>query len=187
MRLFLAIPLPASLQDELHAATRALREAAPDVRWTPAAKLHITVRFFGEQPESFVPRAVEALAPAARHTPALDLGLKGLGAFPTWTRARVVWAGVGYDPRLELLHHDLEVACISLGLDVEGRPFRPHVTLARLQPSGGEVARAIRLAARGLRVRATFPCTHVHLMQSLVDPSGHRYETLATIPLGSPR
>lgn len=187
MRLFLALPLPPDVAEAVAHATTPLREATPQLRWTPADKLHITVRFFGEQPEDLVPRAIAALTDAARPTPPLDLTLKGLGAFPTWTRARVVWAGVGYDPRLELLHHDLEVACMSLGLDVEGRPFRPHVTLTRLAPSGGEVARAIRLAARGVRVRAGWRCDHVALMQSTLGPASSTYRTLATIPLGSSR
>ena len=39
-----------------------------------------------------------------------------------------VWIGVGQDPRLELLHHDVEVAFEGLGFEVEGRPFRPHLT-----------------------------------------------------------
>ncbi len=187
MRLFLALALPDDVRAELADLTAPLREAAPHVRWAPASKLHITVRFLGEQPDEFVPRAVEALTAAARATTPLGVQLKGLGAFPTWARAGVVWAGVGYDPRLELLHHDLEVACMSLGLEVEGRAFRPHVTLARLEPSGGEVARAIRLAARGRRVRASFPCTHIDLLQSTATPAGHAYLRLAAIPLGSSR
>ena len=187
MRLFLALSLPDDVRAELADVTAPLREAAPLARWTPEAKLHITVRFLGEQPDAFVPRAIAVLTAAARHTAPLGLTLKGLGAFPTWSRARVVWAGVGYEPRLELLHHDLEVACMSLGLEVEGRPFRPHVTLARLEPSGVEIVRAIRLAARGRRVRANFPCTHVDLMQSTVTPAGHAYTRVAAIPLGSSR
>ncbi len=187
MRLFLALSLPDDVRAELADATAPLREAAPHARWTPEAKLHITVRFLADQSDDFVSRAVPVLTRAAANTAPLTLALKGLGAFPTWSRARVVWAGVGYEPRLELLHHDLEVACMSLGLEVEGRPFRPHVTLARLEPSEASMVRAIRLAARGRRVRATFPCTHVDLMQSTATPAGHAYTRVAAIPLGSSR
>lgn len=187
VRLFLALSLPDVLQAHVARATAPLREAAPQVRWTEPAKLHITVRFFGEQPDAFVERAVAALAPAAQQTPALDIALQGLGAFPTWARAGVVWLGVVYQPVLELLHHDLEVACMSLGLDVEGRPFRPHVSLARLGLPGRDAARAVRLAARGLRVRGSFPCASVDLMQSTPSAAGSRYTRLAAIPLGSPR
>lgn len=187
MRLFLALSLPDALQAHLADATAPLRAAAPDVRWTEPGKLHITVRFFGEQPDDFAARAIAALTPAARQTRALGVALQGLGAFPAWGRARVIWLGVGYQPGLELLHHDVEVACMSLGLDVEGRPFRPHLTLARLDPAGGPSARAIYLAARALRVRGSFPCASVDLMQSTADAGGRRYTRLAAIPLGSPR
>ena len=187
MRLFLALPLPDDVRDALHHDTAPLRAAAPAVRWVDVAKLHITVRFIGPQPDHFVPRAVHTLTQAAARTPPLALQLNQLGAFPIWRRARVIWAGLGYEPRLELLHHDLEVACMSLGLEVEGRPFRPHVTLARLEEPGGHQARAIRLAARAVRVQANFPCAQVDLMHSTPGPTGHRYVRLAAIPLGSPR
>ena len=59
--------------------------------------------------------------------------LQGIGAFPNFRRARVVWIGVEQEPRLELLHHDLELACEQEGFEVEGRPFRPHITLARVR------------------------------------------------------
>ena len=51
---------------------------------------------------------------AGRHRE-LSMTLGGIGAFPNFRRARVVWMGVGQDPRLELLHHDVEVACEGLG------------------------------------------------------------------------
>ena len=187
MRLFLAISLPTALRADLLLGTAPLRDAASAVRWLAPEKLHITVRFIGEQPDSFVPRAVAALAAAAQQTPALEIALRGLGAFPSWSRARVIWAGVGYDPRLELLHHDLELACIALGLEVEGRPFRPHITLARLLPGERDSGRAIRLAARPLRVRGGFRCASVELMQSIPHATGHDYAPVASIPLGSTR
>ena len=65
---------------------------------------------------------------AARYGP-IPLALRGLNAFPNLRRPRVVWLGVSADPKLELLHHDVEAACAELGHPLAGRTYRPHVTL----------------------------------------------------------
>ena len=62
--------------------------------------------------------------------------LAGFGAFPNFQRARVVWTGVQHESRLELLHHDVEVASGEEGFELPGRAFRPHVTVARAHAAG---------------------------------------------------
>ena len=129
-RLFVAINLTPDVREQLFDATAPLREAAPWVRWTRAEQLHITVRFIGEQPDDMIPKFAESIDRAVVSTPAMRLELREVGAFPTFRRARIVWFGAAYDPKLELLHHDVETAVMSLGLEAEGRAFRPHVMLS---------------------------------------------------------
>ena len=64
--------------------------------------------------------------------------------------------GVAQEPRLELLHHDVEVACGQLGVETEGRPFRPHLTLARVKSRSTRRANA-RARSGGEEDRATTP------------------------------
>jgi 2'-5' RNA ligase len=187
VRCFIAINLDAAARDAIVAATAPLRAAAPAERWVPAARLHITARFIGEQDAAFVGRLETGLREAARRYDPIPVELKGVGAFPTFRRARVIWVGVGYDPKLELLHHDMEVACMALGLEVEGRPFRPHVTLARLATPGGDAARAIRAAARDARVRASTTVETIDVMESVASEHGREYRRLAALPLGRTR
>jgi 2'-5' RNA ligase len=131
VRLFIAINFPALLRTNLHEATKPLRDAAPTAKWVDTDRLHLTIRFLGQQPESTVAPLVDALRAVGKRFDPIALELGGLGAFPNLRRPRVVWMGVKGDPKLELLHHDVETACGELGFEVEGRPFRPHLTLAR--------------------------------------------------------
>jgi 2'-5' RNA ligase len=114
------------------------------------------------------------------------MAVGGIGAFPNFRRARVVWMGVNPDPRLELLHHDIEVAFEAVGCELEGRPFRPHLTLARVRDAlPVERMRELWRAAKRIRYSTEFIVRSVELMQSDLSSSGPRYTTLVSAPLRS--
>ncbi|MDX2183512.1 MAG: RNA 2',3'-cyclic phosphodiesterase [Gemmatimonadaceae bacterium] len=172
-RLFVAVPLPPVVADALHAATAPLRAAAPSARWIEPEALHCTVRYLGPTDASRVADVVAAMTATVASARPLALEIRQFGAFPAWSRARVVWIGLTPDPKFELLHHDLETALMARGWEVEGRIFRPHITLARVETP--DVAAPIRTAARGLRVRVPITVDHLALMQAGGESSGRRY------------
>jgi len=179
VRLFLAINPDAEVKTRIDEAMEPLRGAAPALRWVAADRLHLTVKFFGEQPNSIVSALSRAVDSAvARHGDA-PLALGGVGAFPNFRRARVVWLGVEPHPRLELLHHDIEQACAALGFEPDGRPFRPHLTVARV-PEGttGETLRALSRVARAATFAETVDVESVDLMASESTSAGPRYRLL---------
>jgi 2'-5' RNA ligase len=113
------------------------------------------------------------------------MNLGGVGAFPNFRRARVVWMGVESDPRLELLHHDLEVACGDAGFEVEGRPFRPHITLARVRaPLALDRARPFARAARRVAYAASEEVRALGLLESTLGSGGARYRRVHAASLG---
>lgn len=184
MRLFLAINPPDHIREEIVAVTSALRQAGPSLRWVAADRLHLTVRFLGEQPAERLAKVAAAVDTAVSRHAGTPLTLAGFGAFPNFRRARVVWVGVEPHPRLELLHHDVEHACVQLGFEPEGRAFRPHLTLARV-PDGTteEVLRAVAREARATRYRAEIEVDSVDLMASEPSPEGSRYRIIHASPL----
>jgi 2'-5' RNA ligase len=187
-RLFLAINLPEAVRASLYASTAALRRAAPGMRWVSPDGLHVTLKFLGSQPAERVEALRQAMdIVASRHAPT-EMMIRSLGAFPNLQRPRVVWIGIEPNPRMELLHHEVEMSCQELGYALDGRVFRPHVTLARSRAEGGAgVAEARRLAdaARGLSVRETATLASIDLMESLPARGGSRYSVLASAPLRS--
>jgi RNA 2',3'-cyclic 3'-phosphodiesterase len=171
--LFLALNLPAEVRSRSFEVTSPLRGARPDVKWVPEEKLHLTLKFLGERGEELVPTLSRAMDRVAAGTRPLDIAFGAVGGFPTLRRARVVYLAVAPDPKLELLHHDVELACAELGLPIEGKPFRPHVTLGReREVVGVEERRALREAARQVRVREHAPVASLDLMAS---EGGSRY------------
>jgi 2'-5' RNA ligase len=185
VRLFFAIELHDALRVALHHAVAPLRAAEPDLAWVGMEKLHLTMKFIGDVDEGGMERlAAAAGAVAAQHRP-FDLTLGGVGAFPNFRRARVVWMGVESEPRLELLHHDLEVACGDAGFEVEGRPFRPHITLARVRaPLTLDRARPFARAARRVAYAASDGVRALALLESVPGSPDPGYRRVFAAPLG---
>lgn len=119
MRTFLAVRPPADAV--AHLAARLPEPPAAPERW------HLTLVFLGEvaDPASLT----DGLAAVCAHRPPLELRLAGSGVFG---RGGPVWVGVDGDVAgLTALAADLADACRAQGLDVERRPYRPHLTVGR--------------------------------------------------------
>jgi len=93
--------------------------------------------------------------------------------------------GVEGEPRLELLHHDLEIAAEQAGYELEGRPFRPHVTLARVRtPLPVARTRALARLARKLDYSGIAHVDRLTLFDSVAGDSGAHYRRLHAATLG---
>jgi 2'-5' RNA ligase len=110
------------------------------------------------------------------------VSLGDLGAFPDAQRARVLWLGLreGADA-LAGLHLRIAADLRASGVPVDGRPFRPHLTLARMaRPS------AVALPDLGLTVSdAAFAADEVVLFRSVLGPGGAVHTRLVTAALGA--
>jgi 2'-5' RNA ligase len=186
VRLFLAINLTPQVRREVAAATAALRQCVPQASWVDEPRLHLTLKFLGEQPEDRIDEIQAAAARVAGRHRELVMALGRVGAFPNFRRARVVWMGIAQEARLELLHHDIEVEFEKLGVEVEGRPFRPHLTLARVKHALTEdEVKALARAARETDYRTDFIVRSIDLMQSELTAAGSVYRTLVSAALRS--
>ena len=185
MRLFLAINVPDDVRRAVVDATAPLRAIAPALSWVREPQLHLTLKFLGEQPEDVADAVANAMtAVGAKHRP-VPAELGGVGAFPNFRRPNVVWMGVSPEPKLELLHHDVECAAATLGFALDGRPFRPHLTLARVKPrrADADALRALARAVKQIDLVEEIVVDSVDLMQSELSSSGSRYRVLARAPL----
>jgi len=130
MRLFTAIEIPDEVRSALRAVLAYLRPLA-NLRWSPVENLHITTKFIGEWPEARVAELRSALRQVAMAP--IEIAIRGLGWFPNQKRPRVFYAGVESPPELGALAVATERALASIGVPVEDRPYRPHLTLARVK------------------------------------------------------
>ncbi len=183
MRLFIAVNFPGEMRLAIYAAMEPLRLAAPEIRWMDAPRIHLTMKFLGEHAEGAIAPLSSALADVAARYDPVSVELGGLNAFPNLQQPRVVWLGVKADPKLELLHHDVEGACAALGHAVEARAYRPHVTLGRVKEWPLDPAR-IAVAARSIRFEAAATVDALDLMVSESVDGRPVYRVVGSAALG---
>ena len=169
IRLFAALPIPPEIAEGL----ARLQDGVPGARWTGAENLHLTLRFFGELPETTAADLDEALGTIGGG--AFDVELAGVGAFGEGDDVRNLWAGAPPSPAMTLLAKRCETAARRCGLKAEARAFRPHVTLAYLRrPPAHKVAAWI--AAHNLLRSPSWRATWFGLYSSWRSEDGARYE-----------
>ncbi|PSJ30596.1 RNA 2',3'-cyclic phosphodiesterase [Streptosporangium nondiastaticum] len=189
MRLFAAVIPPPAAIEELAAEVAQLRAALPErrgqLRWTDPATWHFTLAFLGEVDDALLPGLGEHLARAAHRHPAHELRFAGGGRFGD----RVLWVGAtGSLETVGSLARSTIVAARQAGVHMDdARPFRPHLTLARvagrvnLRPYAEELS-----GFRGRRWRVE----RLELVRSHLGGGvggRPRYETVAAWPLGTRR
>ena len=110
--------------------------------------------------------------------------LGGIGAFPNFRRARVVWIGCRTDPRLELLHHDLEIGVRARRPGARGTPL-PAAHHPRARAHGTRRSDAPHPVSRGAggAYSEVVDAATVDLMASELAPDGPRYRRLHSAPL----
>ncbi|WP_282694590.1 RNA 2',3'-cyclic phosphodiesterase [Streptomyces sp. CC208A] len=128
IRVFIALAPPDEAKDELARALAPAYAAYPGMRWNRIEDWHITLAFLGELPVATVPLLHAPLAELAAARRPLTLSLRGGGHFDS----RVLWSGIAGDvPGLHRLADEVRTLVKETGIPYEGRPLRPHLTLAR--------------------------------------------------------
>ena len=188
MRLFVAVDPTDAVRAALARAQATMRDGAPhaDVRWVDPKNLHLTLKFLGnvaDERAGEVARAVTAAV--AGHAP-IALAARGLGAFPSLRRPRVVWAGLvaGVTP-LRGVASALDGALVPLGFPPEARPFAAHVTLGRVRSPKGIDRLASAITAGAALDFGGWTASDVVLYRSHLRPTGSIYEPVARIALDS--
>jgi 2'-5' RNA ligase len=174
VRLFAAADLPLRVREELAAWGEACAEVVPGIRAVPAARMHLTIVFLGSRPDAEAQDIGELVAACADGPVEVELG-DALWLSPR--RPHVLTIGLT-DPTGRLGELQARVAAAlqaGIGHAPESRPYRPHVTVARVRRGArvrpGDVALP--------RVpRATLPLQSLTLYRSHPGPAP-RYEALA--------
>lgn len=185
IRAFLAIEPPEEiLQTVLRLQEKLKKEISGRVSWTRPGGQHLTLKFFGDVSTDDVDAISQAVQNRLQSGWALNLNVEKLGVFPDARKPRVLWCGTAGDvEKLVNLQKQLDSDFAVIGFPREDRPFRAHLTLARIKEP-----REISGVNEALTKHATFSAgefsvRQLILFQSKLTPQGAAYTRLAAFPL----
>ena len=187
MRLFVAIELDdgarIAIADEQRRLKRLVGEGA--LKWVRPEHMHLTLAFLGEVDEDRSRALVDAMRKSIAHAP-VAIAFGGIGLFPPHGPPRVLWLGVSAG-EAEVIDIQRVVAerVRGVGVELEARPFHPHLTLARWRSS----RQSDRRRLDGVDTReavARITASAVALVHSRLSSTGPAYTALCEAPLVQP-
>jgi 2'-5' RNA ligase len=184
-RTFVALLLPEDWTDYLAGISRDLSAGTSGCSWVKPENFHLTIRFLGDLGDSGVRRVCDTVTEAAAPLAAPRARLGELGAFPKLERPRVLWVGFSEGGReLETVGKSVNDALRKAGFGPPDKPFRPHLTLARVR-EGARGLERVRGAQLPPRPDAGY-LDRIVVMKSELHPSGSRYTALTEARLRTP-
>lgn len=185
IRAFLAVDLPAEIKTTLGRVQDRLRTLIPDVRWSRPEAIHLTLQFFGYIPPDHIESISETVKKNVEGIAPFMLHLGPPGAFPSITRPRVAYIGLGGDTEV-LCRLQAQIAgdLNEIGFKKEERAFAAHLTLGRLKSATklSGVPDAFKKIIN--MVAGSFAVDRLRLFRSDLKPTGAVYTVLEDYPFG---
>lgn len=176
-RLFSALPIPDTLSQRL----LALQEDLVGTRWRRADHHHITLQFFGEVQTDIAEEIAASLE--GLKGPALSLQVDGVGWFGR-KAPHSLHARIADTEGLASLAKECRKVARRLGIQLEARPFKPHITVAYCRDTPLEQVRTWSETYQPL-TSEPFLVDTFHLFESFTGSKRQsRYQKQADYKLG---
>ncbi|MBS4173866.1 RNA 2',3'-cyclic phosphodiesterase [Bacillus sp. FJAT-49736] len=164
---FYALLLPQSIKEYLREKCDEIKCDFPFIRWVHQEDYHITLAFLGHATKEQLERADEYIQNAIYTAESFPLCLNEFGVFGRQESPRIFWANTFSSDSLNKLRKEVYDACVKTGFQLDPRPFKPHITLAR-NWSGEDRFQLEQLKQR-LSVRQDFIAQYIVLYETHLD------------------
>lgn len=149
-------------------------------KWVEVENLHLTLLFLGSIDAGRVDEIARAADVVGGQVERFELLAARLGLFPPDSKdPKVLSVDVrGMDKGLQRLHARLRDAMAELGLKLGARPYKPHLTLARITSIKTASRLAPLAASHANKLSAKFPVTEFVLFESRLSQQSSTYHAL---------
>jgi 2'-5' RNA ligase len=187
-RLFIAIPVPEAIKDEIKKAQDELRAALPKgaVRWAGRDQFHLTLRFLGSVEVQHLDRLATEVRRACESFRAVRLRAEGIGFFPNLRSPRVIWVSIrDHNGELVRLHTAIDEAVREFTAEKAEKDFTPHITLGRIKEIQKHDAKTIGQLSRLMmnRVFGLWTADRIQIIRSELSSGGSRYIVVSEVRL----
>lgn len=128
---FFAVKLPSRVKEAIHQWVIENKQQFPFKRWVHPEDYHITLTFLGFQEKDLLSRAIDTVTDSFINIQPFLLTLNTFGTFGKESEPRIFWLDVEHSSVLKNIQEKVYNQCTNLGLSLDKKPFRPHITIAR--------------------------------------------------------
>lgn len=179
IRAFIAFELPTDITWLAADLQNRLKDQGLKLRWVRPQNMHLTLKFLGDVGADRIGAITAAMKAIAQGVPPMALTVQGMGVFPGMRKPRVVWIGVGgATDLLERAHRGVDERLALLGFQREDRPFKAHLTLARINQPVDARRLLETIQMEGGYGARPFQANEMVLFQSVLKPQGPTYTPL---------
>lgn len=176
-RMFVALGIDKEIRDNIGKISDLFDDSILKARFTPSDNLHVTLKFIGEKSDNDIDDIIEAIKNASSGFSPFNVTFEGMGVFPNSKSPRILWVGMTSDA-LPSLAKSVEVKLSELGIKKETRPFRSHVTIARIKEAYSSRKINDIIESSKETCYGTQKISSIELKKSILTPKGPIYSTL---------
>lgn len=180
---FFAVKIPAETKERLKEYIEDLKGNIRFSRWVHHEDYHITLAFLGSAPEDKLRTAEKLVAESIKGEQPFPLYINRLGIFGKESTPRIFWCDTKREERLHTLRDKVFSACKKAGFELETRPYKPHITIARKWAGIDSFQKSTLDEYNPFRDNPLeFTASEVVLYQTHLDKTP-KYESVAIFPL----
>ncbi len=128
---FLALPIPKEMAIQV---VRIVKKENADLAfktWVEPEDYHITLHFLGYASKEQLLKLNHVLPHLVGNWKSFELEITHFGSFGEAQAPRILWVGVREESSLFSFQYEIGTICKQAGFELERRPYRPHITVAR--------------------------------------------------------
>lgn len=186
MRFFIALEIPSENLPQFQAIQVGLHTLIPQVKLTDSEKIHLTLAFIGEQPDTFKDSLTKIIQDATLGVHSFKVTPAYIDGFPNIHSPHTIWVGVKGDiDKLLLIREHIKDGLANLSLPINERRFTPHIVIAKAN-NHLRINRTIERKLTEIMAINFHPIQiqSIKLFESIPEHGFHRHNTLAKIKLG---
>ncbi|PTD93901.1 RNA 2',3'-cyclic phosphodiesterase [archaeon SCG-AAA382B04] len=185
MRCFISVDLPSELEGRIKNIQDRLKESQADINYVDPEKVHITLKFLGDNVrENQVSEIERRLNRAVSSFSSFSASIEKVGVFPNLDFIKVIWLGVERgEEKFKDLFREIEEEMTKFGFEEAEHEFTPHATIGRVN-SGRNKDQLIRVLNNiEEKYVGEIEVNRIRLKKSELKPDGPEYSTLSEVKL----
>ena len=132
-RIFIAVKVVPGIKLLEMAASLKANLSEEKIKWTTLDNIHITLAFPGNTSGEKIESIDSILKIKCSELKGFQVLMRGAGVFKSFSDPRIIWAGFEKSEELLRLAYSVSDGLRDIGIDLESRPFNPHLTIARIK------------------------------------------------------